>query len=74
MKEEKVSGADRSETVSALADLQAKASNVVPRRSFIKGLGVVGATLMPGAALLKAEGINLSGKLSNGDADLLRVA
>ena len=74
MKEEKVSGADRSEKESAITNLQGKVSSVVPRRSFIKGLGVVGATLMPGAALLKAQGINSSGKLSNGDADLLRFA
>jgi Ferritin-like domain len=48
-------------------------STVVARRSFIKGLGVVGATLLPGAALLKAQS-NSSGKLSKGDADLLRFA
>jgi hypothetical protein len=49
-------------------------TNVVPRRSFIKGLGIVGATLLPGSALLKAQGANSSGRLSQGDADLLRFA
>jgi hypothetical protein len=53
-------------------------STVVARRSFIKGLGVVGATLLPGAMLpgaelLKAQS-NFSGKLRKGDADLLRFA
>src|SRR5258707_6599172 len=48
--------------------------NVVPRRSFIKGLGIVGATLLPAGALLKAQGANSSGRLSKGDADLLRFA
>jgi hypothetical protein len=48
--------------------------NVVPRRSFIKGLGIVGATLLPGSALLKAQAANSSGRLSKGDADLLRFA
>jgi hypothetical protein len=46
----------------------------VPRRSFIKGLGIVGATLLPAGALLKAQAANSSGKLSKGDADLLRFA
>jgi hypothetical protein len=45
----------------------------VARRSFIKGLGIVGATLLPGAALLKAQSAS-SGKLIKGDADLLRFA
>ncbi len=48
--------------------------NVVPRRSFIKGLGIVGATLLPGSALLKAQAANSSRRLSKGDADLLRFA
>jgi hypothetical protein len=48
--------------------------NLVPRRSFIKGLGIVGATLLPAGALLKAQAANSSGKLSKGDADLLRFA
>jgi hypothetical protein len=48
--------------------------NLVPRRSFIKGLGIVGATLLPGSALLKAQGSTSFGTLSKGDADLLRFA
>src|SRR5258707_6790484 len=48
--------------------------NVVPRRSFIKALGIVGATLLPGSALLKAQAANSSRRLRKGDADLLRFA
>jgi hypothetical protein len=49
----------------------------VGRRSFIRGLGVVGATLLPASALLmrqaKAQQPS-SGRLTKGDADLLRFA
>src|ERR1700676_4273498 len=51
--------------------------NVVGRRSFLKGLGVVGATLLPAGALLVAQGkanAQSSRRLSKGDADLLRFA
>src|ERR1039457_7076638 len=50
---------------------------VVKRRSFLKGLGIAGATLSAGA-LLGTEGFaqatHSSGKLSKGDAALLRFA
>src|ERR1700732_3761692 len=50
---------------------------VVKRRSFLKGLGIAGATLSAGA-LLGTEGnaqtARSSGKLSKGDAALLRFA
>src|SRR6202166_1075011 len=50
---------------------------VVKRRSFLKGLGIAGATLSAGA-LLGTEGnaqtTRSSGKLSKGDAALLRFA
>ncbi len=48
------------------------------RRSFLKGLGIVGATLLPGSALLlskaRAQESLAFRKLSKGDADLLRFA
>ncbi|HYZ73189.1 MAG TPA: ferritin-like domain-containing protein, partial [Chthoniobacterales bacterium] len=77
MKEQYLSGNSPAQTHPAAASIQNKDANpfqTVPRRSFIKGLGVVGATLLPGAALLKAQSTSLSGKLSKGDADLLRFA
>jgi hypothetical protein len=77
MKEENLSGTSPAQTHPAATNIQNQDSNrlqTVPRRSFLKGLGVVGATLLPGAALLKAQSTSLSGKLSKGDADLLRFA
>jgi Ferritin-like domain len=46
-------------------------------RSFIKGLGIVGATLLPASAILMREAKaqeQSSGRLTKGDADLLRFA
>ena len=69
-----------SETLSpppAREDIQSW-QNVVRRRSFLKGLGMVGATLLPANALLmtqgKAQETTRSGTLTKGDADLLRFA
>jgi hypothetical protein len=49
----------------------------VGRRSFLRGLGIVGATLLPASAILmrpaKAQEQS-SGRLTKGDADLLRFA
>ena len=76
MREKTISGQNPSQTQPASGEIQSKdpnSSTAVARRSFIKGLGVVGATLLPGAALLKAQSTS-SGKLSKGDADLLRFA
>jgi hypothetical protein len=54
------------------------AASIVGRRSFLKGLGIVGATLLPARILLladaKAQEKTSSGKLTKGDADLLRFA
>src|SRR6266850_6761024 len=50
---------------------------VVKRRSFLKGLGIAGATLSAGALLgaeSNAQDTRSSGKLSKGDAALLRFA
>src|SRR6201996_7299795 len=77
MREKTISGQNPSQTQPASSDIQSKdpnSSTAVPRRSFLKGLGVVGATLLPGAALLKAQSTSFSGKLSKGDADMLRFA
>ena len=50
---------------------------VVKRRSFLKGLGIAGATLSAGALLAtegNAQDTRSTGKLSKGDAALLRFA
>ena len=50
----------------------------VARRSFLKGLGIVGATLLPAGALIltkaNAQDGQRGGRLTKGDADLLRFA
>ena len=49
----------------------------VGRRSFLRGLGIVGATLLPASAILMRQANaqeRSSGRLSKGDADLLRFA
>ena len=77
MKAKTISGQNPSQTQPASSYIKTKdpnSSTTVARRSFIKGLGIVGATLLPGAALLKAQSTSSSGKLSKGDADLLRFA
>ena len=57
--------------------LEPRNHGTVGRRSFIRGLGIVGATLLPASALLvrqaKADEQS-SGRLTKGDADLLRFA
>jgi hypothetical protein len=80
MKEEKRSG-EQSRAQSPANPNQSMASNgpnLLPRRSFLRGLGIVGATLLPASALLvsegKGQGTRSSNKLSKGDADLLRFA
>src|SRR6201988_4374732 len=62
---------------SSTEDVQRHWQGVVKRRSFLKGLGIAGATLSAGA-LLSAEGEaqtgRSTGKLSKGDAALIRFA
>jgi hypothetical protein len=81
MKKEHLPRTESSQTRSPVPETQATESNtpgIVGRRSFLKGLGIVGATLLPASALLITEGkakeTTSSGGLSKGDADLLRFA
>src|SRR6267378_2348466 len=80
-KEENLSFSGSTEThvpSQELQGLEPRNHGNVGRRSFIRGLGIVGATLLPASALLmtesKAEETTNSGRLSKGDADLLRFA
>src|SRR6516162_6090051 len=60
-----------------LQDLTPRNCVTVGRRSFIRGLGIVGATLLPAGALLIRQAKareQSSGTLTKGDADLLRFA
>src|SRR5258708_19902877 len=83
MKKENLPPTASSETQSpppAREDIQSRWHNVVRRRSFLKGLGLVGATLLPANALLMTQGKAQAderegkGRLSKGDADVLRYA
>ena len=61
---------------SADANLDSRGRREVGRRSFLKGLGLAGATLLPASALLATKvhanpGDN-SGSLTRGDAAILR--
>ena len=62
---------------SADRDLDSGGRRALGRRSFLKGLGMAGATLLPASALLvnkaRAAGDDSGGKLSRGDASILRV-
>src|ERR1700751_58351 len=74
-----VSGTNLSEaTQSSTEDsVQRHWQGVVKRRSFLKGLGIAGATLSAGALLgteANAQTTRSTGKLSKGDAALLRFA
>ena len=60
-----------------LPGLGARNHVTVGRRSFLRGLGIVGATLLPASAILLREAKaqeQSSRKLTKGDADLLRFA
>ena len=79
-KEENLSYRRSAETHVPSQELQDPAPRdpvAVGRRSFIRGLGIVGATLLPANALLmrqaKAQDQS-NGSLTKGDADLLRFA
>ena len=83
MKEKNSSSAVVSETNSTTSPssteeaVQRHWQGVVKRRSFLKGLGIAGATLSAGALLAtegNAQDTRSTGKLSKGDAALLRFA
>ena len=60
-----------------LQGLEPRNHVTVGRRSFIRSLGIVGATLLPASALLMTErkaDAQRRGSLTKGDADLLRFA
>src|SRR6266478_8969142 len=86
MKKERNSGRKvSSETImipSADGELDSRGRREVGRRSFLKGLGMAGATLLPASALLMTEAKaerrdrdrdkDRGGRLTKGDAAILR--
>src|ERR1700737_2554943 len=79
-KEENLSFSGSAEThvpSQELQGLEPRNHGNVGRRSFIRGLGIVGATLLPASALLMTErkaDAQSRGSLTRGDVDLLRFA
>jgi hypothetical protein len=68
------------DTQSPSADINSHSHCVVKRRSFLKGLGMAGATLLPASALLMTKGKaraderqERKGKLTKGDVAILRL-
>jgi len=79
MKEENLPRMESSQTRSASTETQPVHPNPsrVRRRSFLKRLGMAGATLLPAGALLatkgKVQAAERKGKLSKGDVAILRL-
>ena len=53
-------------------EVQAQWRRVVGRRSFLKGVGLAGAAVVPGGALFAAEAIARSSAITDGDVAILR--
>jgi hypothetical protein len=73
VKREKLLSGDSSETRTAspaIDDVQASWQRVVQRRSFLHGIGIAGAAMLPAGKLFAQQ----SGSLSQSDAALLRFA
>jgi hypothetical protein len=76
MKKENLPPTVSSETqppLPAREDIQSQWHNVVRRRSFLKGLGMVGATLLPANALLMTQGKAQADERHEGKADSARA-
>src|SRR5271169_878358 len=76
-KKEELSLRGSADTQSPTADINSHSHSVVRRRSFLKGLGMAGATLLPASALLmtkgKARADGRQNKLTKGDVAILRL-
>jgi len=76
MKKERKASSEAPMIPSADEDVDSRGRRAVGRRSFLKGLGMAGATLLPASALLttkaNAMGGAKSGTLTKGDAAILR--
>jgi hypothetical protein len=78
-KKEELSLSGSADTQSPPTDINSHSHRVVRRRSFLKGLGMAGATLLPASALLMTKGKaregerQRNGKLTKGDVAILRL-
>ena len=53
-------------------DVDALWQRVVGRRSFLKGVGLAGAAVLPGSALFANQAVARSGSITDGDIAILR--
>jgi hypothetical protein len=79
-KKEELSLSGSADTQSLPADINSHSHGLVRRRSFLKGLGMAGATLLPASALLMTKGKaqaderqERNGKLTKGDVAILKL-
>jgi hypothetical protein len=76
-KKEELSLSGSADPQSPPTDINSHSHRVVRRRSFLKGLGMAGATLLPASALLmtkgKAQADERQGQLTKGDVAILRL-
>jgi ferritin-like protein len=72
MSKQGTASATPTEAHNAEADLQSQWSRVVGRRSFLKGVGLAGAAVLPGSALLTSQAMARSATLTSGDVAILR--
>jgi hypothetical protein len=79
-KKEELSLSGSADTQSLRADINSHSHGLVRRRSFLKGLGMAGATLLPASALLMTKGKaqaderqERNGKLTKGDVAILKL-
>src|ERR1700675_699386 len=76
-KKEELSLSGAADTQYPAADTNSHPHGVLKRRSFLKGLGMAGATLLPASALMmtkgKARADERKGKLTKGDVAILRL-
>ena len=79
-KKEELSLSGSANTQSPPVEINSHSHGVVRRRSFLKSLGMAGATLLPASALLMTKGKaqaderqERNGKLTKGDVAILRL-
>src|SRR5580700_6607810 len=79
-KKEELSLSRSANTQSPPVDVNSHSHGVVRRRSFLKGLGMAGAALLPASALLMTKGKaqaderqERNGKLTKGDVAILKL-
>ncbi|HKI15468.1 MAG TPA: hypothetical protein VKA12_10790 [Roseiarcus sp.] len=74
MNDMELSGVQPSQLKSEVGDRGASQDREAGRRTFLKGLGTLGAALSGGALMAPSAGAQATSQISKGDAALLRFA